>query len=111
MNNKIKNILILLCLTAFNAVGQSNFSFKSHPEFSSFHTGEFNKFSSDFLTLSLFTKPLFDTGFETKEKRILKPVEAFKYEAFFCRIEQQMCNRFDVWIKIRVGDEYNYPGR
>lgn len=103
-----KLTVILLCLIAFKAVGQSNFNFNSASNLNSFKRISFNKFSDDFLKLSLATAPKFEKSSSPIERKVLKPIEPYKYEAFFCRIEQQLCNRFDVWIKIRVGDESNY---
>jgi hypothetical protein len=105
---KIKLTVILLCSIVSNAVGQSNFNFKSTTNFSSFKRMEFKKFSDDFLKLSFLNQTLYEKTSSSSERKILKPIEPFKYKAFFCRIEQQMCNRFSIWIKVRVGDESNY---
>lgn len=105
---RIKLTVILLCLIAFKAVGQSNFYFTSISSINSFKNISTPKFSGDFLKLSLEIAPKFEKNSLPIERKILKPIEPFKYEAFFCRIEQQLCNRFDFWIKIRVGDESTY---
>lgn len=105
---KRKMLNVLFSLIATSAIGQINTELLASFKLNPVNIAAFNNRSNTFVNLNLLTQPICKNSLPIADRKVLPPIEPFKYEAFFCRIEQQMCNRLDVWIKVRVGDESNY---
>ncbi|MGZ3942103.1 MAG: hypothetical protein ACXVOH_08505 [Bacteroidia bacterium] len=42
------------------------------------------------------------------EQKITLRVQPLKHEAFFCKMEDKLHNRFNVWLTLRAGSDESY---